>query len=327
MSVPDTRPPSSPEASTDVALGLADSSLEPFEPPRIVGLGVACLDYLFKAPHARSGGQAALTDYAVEGGGIIATALVAAAQLGAQTQLRTWIGDDDKGRLVLSGLEQYQVDTGAVTIVPGARTAVSFVHVTETTGERTIYHRRGPAPTHAQLSAAAMLEGDYHAALVDGVWPEASLAFSHQARTAGIPVVADFCPHERLRELAAAVDALIVPRACAQRLVPAGDWIDRLRALRKLGPATVVITAGAAGCYYLNQDEAVHQPAFQVDVVDTTGAGDVFHGAFAYGLAARLPLRRCIQLASAAAALSCRALGGRLAIPTHKEVSEYLRRL
>lgn len=325
--MPDTRLPSSVEASADVALGLADTGLEPLEPPRIVGLGVACLDYLFKAPHARAGGQAALADYAVEGGGLIATALVAAARLGAQTQLRTWIGDDDEGRLVLSGLEQDQVDTSAVTIVPGARTAVSFVHVTETTGERTIYHRRGPTPTYAQMSAAAALEGDYHAALVDGVWPEASLAFARQARTAGIPVVADFCPHERLRQLATAVDFLIVPRACAQRLVPDGDWIDRLRALRKLGPATAVITAGVEGCYYLDQDEMVHQPTFQVDVVDTTGAGDVFHGAFAYGLAARLPLRRCIQLASAVAALSCRALGGRPAIPTGKEVSEFLHQL
>ncbi len=294
--------------------------------PRIVGLGVACLDYLFVAPHIRPGHQASVSDCAREGGGLVATALVAAARLGAETEIRTWIGDDSEGELVLSGLQEEGINTGRVVVVPGARTPVSFIHVTEGTGERSIFHKSGSAPTKAQTTAAAVIEGAYGAALIDAIWPEASLAFARNAREAGIPIVADFCPHEGLRELAAAVDALILPRACAEQLLPHSGWRDRLKALHDLGPATVVITAGGEGCYYFNHGEFFHQRSFKIEVVDTTGAGDAFHGAFAYGLAAHLPLEECIRLSSAVAALSCRALGGRRAIPTSDEVVGLLQR-
>lgn len=266
-----------------------------------------------------------MSESAVEGGGLVATALVAAARLGARTEIRTWIGGDEEGRLVLAGLETEGVDLTGVRTVSGARTAVSFIHVTETSGERTIYHRRGPTPPEQEISEAVRMQSHYDAALVDAVWPEVSLPFARAARQAGVPVVADFCPRHGLQELAASVDALIVPKACTLSLWPRGDWKTRLEALIDLGPSLAVITAGAEGCYYLDQGDLVHQPPFPVDVVDTTGAGDVFHGAFAYGLGARLPLRQCIQLASAVAALSCRALGGRSAIPTPQETREFLR--
>ena len=110
----------SPETRPKAALGSSEPFVAPSKAPRIVGLGVACLDYLFKAPHARPGGQAALSDDAVEGGGLEATALVVTARLGAQTKMRTWVGDDDECRLVLSGFERDGVDTSAVTAVPGA---------------------------------------------------------------------------------------------------------------------------------------------------------------------------------------------------------------
>lgn len=146
-----------------------EHSVEPAKALRIVGLGVACIDYLFKAPDVRPGGQAALSDYAVEGGGLVATALVAAARLGAHTEVRTWVGDDDEGGIVLSGLNREGVDTNGVTVLPGAQTTVSFVHVTEATGERTIYHRSGPAPTQTQMTTTAMLAVEYDAVLVDAV--------------------------------------------------------------------------------------------------------------------------------------------------------------
>jgi len=300
-------------------------TVAPPRQPRITGLGVACLDHLFIAPHAPPGHQASVSDCAMEGGGLVATALVAAARLGAQTKLRSWVGDDDEGRLVLSGLKAEGVDIQGVETVPRARTAVSFIHVTEGTGERTIFHRRGPTPTKAQLTAASRLEAPCDAVLVDAVWPEASLALARNARKASVPVVGDFCPQQSLRELAKAVDVLIVPRTCAEQPSPKGDWADRLGTLRQLGPSLVLITAGAEGCYYLNDDRVEHFPAFRTEVTDTTGAGDVFHGAFAYGLAARLSLSDCVALASATAALSCRALGGRRAIPTYQQVAQFLR--
>jgi sugar/nucleoside kinase (ribokinase family) len=138
-------------------------------------------------------------------------------------------------------------------------------------------------------------------------------------------VVGDFCPDEARQDLAKVVDALIVPMACAERILPAGSWREKLRALTALGPRFAAITAGEQGCYYTDGDEARHCPAFSLDVVDTTGAGDVFHGAFAFALANQWPAAKSVEFASAAAALSCRALGGRRGIPTLEETLGFLR--
>jgi sulfofructose kinase len=288
--------------------------------PRIIGLGLACLDYLFVTEAATAGGQARLVDYAVEGGGLVATALVAAARLGARAEIITRVGDDDEGGRVLAGLRAERVDVSRAEVVKGERTAVSFIRVEAGTGERTIYHRRGIETVSARAG-----EGDLgcDVALVDGVWPDASLAFALRARERGIPVVGDFCPTGNLKALARYTSALIVNGQCDQQM--GGSWEARLGRLAGLGPEFVAITAGEEGCYYLEGGEVRHQPAFKVEVVDTTGAGDVFHGAFAYALARNRLYPRCVAFASAAAALSCRALGGRRGIAGMEEVQGLVR--
>ena len=289
----------------------------------IAGLGIACLDYLFVAPRAESGGQGPLRDYAVEGGGLVGTALVAAARLGARAEVWTWVGDDEEGELVIEGLRAEGVDTSGLEVVAGERTPVSFIQVEEGSGERTIYHRRG-VEVRGDRARLVGRELSCDVLLVDAVWPEASQSAAEMARGRGIPVVGDFCPGEGLRGLAAMVDALIVPRGCAERLAPGGSWEERLRIVAELGPSFAAITAGEEGCYYLEGGEVGHQAAFEVEVVDTTGAGDVFHGAFAYGLAQGWPSAKCVEFASAVAALSCRVLGGRRGIPTVGEALRYL---
>jgi sulfofructose kinase len=121
------------------------------------------------------------------------------------------------------------------------------------------------------------------------------------------------------------VSALIVPASCADRIAPGAAWQEQLEVLKALGPAFPAITAGQDGCWYLEDGEVRHQPAFPVDVVDTTGAGDVFHGAFAYGLGRGWAEARWVEFASAVAALSCRALGGPRAIPDLEETLALLR--
>jgi sulfofructose kinase len=288
--------------------------------PRIIGLGLACLDYLFVTEAATAGGQARLVEYAVEGGGLVATALAAAARLGARAEIITWVGDDEEGRRVLEGLRAEGVDVSRAEVVKGERTAVSFIRVEAGTGERTIYHRRGIETVGARAG-----EGNLgcDVALVDGVWPEASLAFARRARERGIPVVGDFCPTGELQALASYTSALIVNRQCGEQI--GGSWGARLARLAGLGPEFAAITAGEEGCYYLEGGEVRHQPAFKVEVVDTTGAGDVFHGAFAYALARGWAYARCVEFASAAAGLSCRALGGRRGIGGVKEIEGMLK--
>jgi sugar/nucleoside kinase (ribokinase family) len=300
----------------------------------VLGVGIACLDYLFITSRTARGGQARLVDFAVEGGGLVGTAVVAAARLGAEAAIRCWVGDDAAGEQVIAGLGAEGVDTSGVEVVAGARTAVSFVQVEEGTGERTIYYRRGAEPAETRVASLSEMPLDWDVLLVDGVWPKASEVAARRAREAGIPVVGDLCPVGAGAEVARLVTHLIVPQACAERLAPGGRWEEQLRALAEFAPGFVAITAGGEGCWYREGSkrervaggirlpqrgeggEAVrHQPAFPVEVVDTTGAGDVFHGAFAYGLARGWESARCVEFASAVAALSCRALGGRKGIP------------
>ncbi len=293
--------------------------------PRILGVGIACLDFVFVAESARPGGQSPVRDHVVEGGGLVATALVTAARLGAHAEIVTWLGDDWAGREVLEGLRCEGLEVTRARVVAGASTSVSFIHVEPGTGERTIYHRRGVGLPDDGDVGCADVHPDCDAVLVDGVWPHASRSVAEAARRAGIPVVGDFCPDGPRENLAAMVDALIVPRVCAERLLPAESWEEKVRTLTALGPRFAAITAGQQGCYYLENREMQHCPAFTVDVVDTTGAGDVFHGAFAFAMANHWPPGKSVEFASAVSALSCRALGGRRGIPTLEETLTFLR--
>ena len=121
----------------------------------------------------------------------------------------------------------------------------------------------------------------------------------------------------------ASVTATLSGRAAGNR--QAGLWRDACRAVRAMGPACVVITLGAKGLAYLDGDRYGRMKAFRVKVVDTTGAGDVFHGAFCYGLVEGFALEKNLRFASAAAAMKCRHIGGRAGIPTRREVMRFLK--
>jgi len=293
--------------------------------PRIVGVGIACLDYLFVAPWAEHGGQAQLEAHLIQGGGLIGTGLVAASRLGAQTEIWTWVGDDDEGRQIVSGLTDEGIDVAHAEVVDGVRQPVSFIHVEAGRGERTIYH--GPRLEILPRTIAALHDRPLtcDALLVDSVWPNASVIAARRARSAGIPVVGDLYPYPGLAELAREVTALAVPAGAADRSMPDLSREDQLRRLASVCAGTPAITCGSEGCYYLDGGVVKHQPAFPAEVVDTTGAGDVFHGALAYALGRQWPIARAIEFASAAGALSCRALGGRTAAPTLTEVLTILK--
>ncbi len=292
--------------------------------PRVSGLGIVSLDYLFVSPWASRGGGAPVREWTAAGGGLVGTAIVAAARLGAETRIRTWVGDDEVGEAARTGLAVEGVNVDLVQVVPGQPTLVAFIHVEEKTGERTIFPGRLTEVSEEQQIALAELPLDCDALLVDAIWGEASVRIARRARAQGIPVVADFSPNEGTRELASVVSTLVVPRAWAEQEAPGASWEARLRRLAELGPEFVAITAGAEGCYFLDEGKVCNQPAFEVPIYDTTGAGDVFHGAFAYALARKWPVARGVEFASAVAAISCRALGGRKGIPGLGEVEGFL---
>jgi len=282
----------------------------------------------------------------IQGGGLTATAAVAMARLGAQVRLLTRVGDDDIGRRVFDELRNEGIDLSGSVVVPGAATPCSMVMVDPDTGDRTIYHFSGAGLDCEKWEPEVGFVASSRALVVDAFWREAALAAAKAARAAGVSVVADFAPGADVEELAGLVGVFIVPESwCAARAGPgagpespgslgaavgaltrgAQDCEQALRLLHSYGASIAVITAGRLGCWYSSASESGHCPAFEVEVIDTTGAGDVFHGAFAYALARQWEVSRCVEFASAVAALKCRALGGRAGIPNLGETLDFLR--
>jgi sulfofructose kinase len=292
--------------------------------PRIIGIGIATLDYLAVAKTAAPGGTTRLEDLAVDGGGLAATAMVAAARLGAQAELWTRTGDDFVGDVVVRQLVDEGLPADTLIRVPGGRTPASVILVDPDTGDRTIYFHPGSGlevdvsglPYERVRQAGCLL--------VDDFWEAASLPAARVAREAGVPVVADMVPSDHNGALLALVDVLIAPEAAARRVDCAYDLAEAVRRLRDLGPAAVVITAGPRGAWFNDGEQVRHQPAFPVKAVDTTGAGDVFHGSFAFGLASGWEVARCVEFAAAVAALGCTKLGGRAGIPTRAQADAFL---
>ena len=279
----------------------------------VVGIGIACLDHLIVVPeNSKCGGR--ITDYRTDGGGLTATALVAAARLGAPARLWTCLGDDETGHALVHDLVRQGIDTRGIHFVRGARSPVSIVHVESPSGERVIYHyrgdafeRAGPPPDFSGIEKAAAL-------LVDHCWHTGALLGARRAQKAGVPVIGDFDPR-RDPELAALLDYLIVGESVGESIAPGENIEAALYRLREFGPLSVAVTAGAQGCWYLAGDAARHCPAFSVNVVDTTGAGDAFHGAFAFAVAQKWQMDEAIRLACAVGALCCTAMGGRAGLP------------
>jgi sugar/nucleoside kinase (ribokinase family) len=294
--------------------------------PRIDGAGVCCLDHIFVAPQITWGGTAAVEEYRVQGGGLVATALVAAARLGASCCLFSFLSPDEAGAQVASELAAEGIKLDGVAGIPQGISPFSFIHVDSRSGERTIFHRPAVGLERAVLPGLGRI-AECDVLLVDDYYPDLALAAARRARQSGIPVVADLtvnlnnCP-DLFRE----IDVLIAPRAFASQLGHGDDLPEALRAIHRLGPVTAMITLGREGYVYSTPHGPGRGRAFKVAAVDTTGAGDAFHGAFAYGLARRWELPRCAEFAAAVAAIKCTKPGGRTGLPTLPQTIHFLRR-
>jgi sugar/nucleoside kinase (ribokinase family) len=302
---------------------IMDSPITTDRPLRIVGAGICCQDHIVVAPTVPWGDTAQVREYCMQGGGLVATALVACARLGAQTELLSMLGGDVIADQILEELEDEHVSTGHVVRHPGGASPFSFIHVDEKTGERTIFHRRAAGLNWQGANSDAITRAQ--ALLVDDFYPDLVRNVTAIAKANNIPTVADTTPSEANADWISNVDVLIVPRHYL-RAGGFGDDVDQaLDAIHAMGPATAVITLGADGWAASGPDGRSRGAAFPVTVVDTVGAGDVFHGAYAFGLARGWTTPRCAEFASAVAAIKCTRVGGRTGIPTLEKTLEFLR--
>jgi sulfofructose kinase len=292
----------------------------------VVGVGHATVDHLGIVPRfPEVDTKNEMLEFSIQGGGPVATALVTLACLGVRTTFMGKISDDDFGTFIRQGFREAGVDTSGLIIDPGKVSPYSFIAIEKGNGSRTIFWTRGDVdlldPEDLRLD---LLQGA-RAVLVDGLQMEAQVVVARKARSMGIPVIYDAgSPREGMEALIANTDVLVASELFAAE-VGGGALAESLRRLNTMGPRTVVITIGEEGSVGMEGDETFIVPAVQVDVVDTTGAGDVYHGAFIYGLLQGWDLNRRMRFANAAAALKCRFIGGRAGIPELPDIYRALK--
>jgi len=290
----------------------------------ILCVGALSMDAIFRMDRLPAGPGKFLPIEAFEiAEGMASSAACAIARLGGRPLLWSAVGDDPNGARAIAAMEAEGVDCTPIPRVAGAPTAFSTVLV-DRLGERLIVPFYHPALWHNPVLPVALAEGDCAAVLVDVRWPEASAMALIEACRQGLPGVldADVAPRETLERLLPLASHIICSRPGAAVATGSDDPEDAVGALARRCDVTVLVTAGEAGAYWRLPGEASvrHTPAPQVVAVDTTAAGDVFHGAFTLGLAEGMSADALMRFASAAAAVKCTRFGGRLGAPSRAEV-------
>jgi sulfofructose kinase len=293
---------------------------------QVVGLGQACVDYVGHV----SGYPAEDSKTELEGlftscGGPAATALVTLARSGIPTSFLGSISDDPFGVQIVDTLKKEAVDTSCLKITPGLTSQFAFIAVTRGEGRRTIFWRRSSAPELTPKEVSLDPFPDARILHLDGLMKDAGKAAALLARQRNMTVVMDAGTlREGSLDLVKQVDVLIASEAFGDSLVNGRSYETALKELRAMGPREAVITLGVNGSIGLGREGFIRQPAFPVAAKDTTGAGDVYHGAYIYGLLQAWDMARCMSFAAAAAALKCRHGGGWRGIPTVREIEGFL---
>ncbi|MBN1831630.1 MAG: sugar kinase [Deltaproteobacteria bacterium] len=302
------------------------NSLENVE---VVGLGQACVDYLGRIPaYPREDGKVELTDLYTQCGGPASTALVTLSRFGIKTAFLGSISDDPFGVEIRKGLKEEKVDATFLKVSPGYTSQFAFIAITKKSSARTIFWDRGSVPHLTSNDIDLSPFSHAHVLHTDGLMLEASIEAANQAKDRGMTIVMDAGTLRRgCRELVSLVDVLIASQGFGEALVGSGEPHEKtLEALAQWGPREVIITLGAKGSVGWSNGTITSQDAFSVEVMDTTGAGDVYHGAYIYGLLQGWNMPECMRFASAASALKCTEIGGRKGIPTLEKVNDLLKK-
>jgi sulfofructose kinase len=288
-------------------------------------IGHAVQDFVFSLPDLPAGGRKfRARGFECVGGGPAATAAVAITRLGGTASLAARLGDDAVADAIIEELEGYGVDCALMKRWPGRASSLSAVMIDDR-GERMIVNYRDEKMTDDAAHLPLNIKGKADAVLADTRWPEGAAAGFSAARRAGVPAVLDaddpVPDHKAMIEsathLAFSADGL-------QGLIGEKDLARGLMAMRGRTDAFLCVTDGARGVLLCDTSGVSALGAFEVDPVDTLGAGDVWHGAFALRLAEGAKERDAARFASAAAAIKVSRRGGRKGAPTRSEVDAFM---
>jgi sugar/nucleoside kinase (ribokinase family) len=286
-------------------------------------IGRSCLDTIAvinRFPQENE--KTALESRLMEGGGQGGTAACCIARLGGRVAYLGKLGNDPEGQFCLKRLQDFGVNTDYVEIVPGGQTPVAYLFVTKTTGARTIIYEPNRLPQIAITPELGSLMERSAVILLDPETTYLSKKLKHQ-KEKKFKIVYD-CETRR--------EGLEEMMALADYFIPSMDFLredhssfrgssvqQKIFRLKGMIGGELIVTDGPNGAYVLSEGRLVQVRPPQVTVVDTTGAGDNFHGAFALAIAKGFEMTRAVQFAVAVASLSCRGYGGRQALPDWNE--------
>ncbi len=295
----------------------------------MVGVGLNATDTLIVIPHFPAyGGKVPFHQEILSPGGQVASAVVTCAALGLRSKYIGTIGDDERGRVQMQSLQGSGVNLDHVQLRSGCPNQSAYILIDQSTGERTVFWNRPDclaiAPeeiAEEQITCARMLHIDGHD----------TAAVGHAARIArahGIPVSVDVDTiYAGFEKVLPFIDYLIASSEFPGRWTKIDDPFRALTAIQQeYGMKVAAMTLGAHGALALVEGEFIHSPAYVVNCLDTTGAGDVFHGAFCYAVLQEMAIGDALDFSNAMAALNCTAIGARGGIKTLAEAHQLMSR-
>lgn len=293
----------------------------------VVGVGLNATDTMILIPHFPAyGGKVPFLKEVLSPGGQVASALVCCARLGLRTKYIGTIGDDHRGQVQIESLRGTGINLDHVQMRPGCGNQSAYILIDQSTGERTVFWSRPDCLkitpeeiTPDQIACARLLHIDGHD----------TPAVAHAARIArqhGIPVTVDVDTiYKGFEDVLPNVDYLITSSEFPERWTGEADPIRALTLLQDTyGMRVAAMTLGAHGALARVDGSFHYSPAFVVNCIDTTGAGDVFHGAFCYAVVKGFSIEESLEFSNAMAALNCTALGARGRIAAETEARELI---
>ena len=287
----------------------------------VICVGAACWDTVFQVEQIPAAGVKALALHAVQrAAGMAVNAAVALSRLGLSVHMWTRIGDDETGRQFMQEMQREGINADGVRVLAGVQTSFSSILV-DLQGERTLVPffdaKIPPDASWLPLDKVA----DAGAVLVDMRWLEGAAAALRQARQCGVPGIldADTAPAQDLNDMIPLASHVLFSASALNIVRPGLAPEAALLDVAAHNPADVVgVTLGSQGALLWTRvsGRVLHVPAPSIQAVDTLGAGDVWHGTFAWGLLRGLPMPEIVQWANLAAAMKCEVFGGVTGTPT-----------
>ncbi len=294
----------------------------------IVGVGLATVDCFSVVSNYKMDDDTALKNGEfdkIQCGGPASTAIVAASRLGAKTSFIGNLGEDNYGQMILSSLVKYGVDTSAINLEKGRNSHIIYVTVERETGERYFTEKTADTsdPIFSEKRRGIIKRSKFlH---LDATDIDTALKAAKIAQENNVTVSLDGCVvSEKIEELLKLTDLLITNESYPGEITGMKDYNLSLPKLAEMGPKIVISTLGSKGSIVYDNGQVKRYGVYNIKPVDTTGAGDVFHGAFLYACLQDWPMDYRVKFSSAVSAINCLSLGGREGIPETEVVMDFI---